>query len=544
MSLLFRRLTLPRAAALLAVVVTAACSGGAAPQATTTSIATGSPTPGAATPVSPGPEILPSPAATLDLADADPLLTISLAEAGDHLSGVSSLATGDFNVDGVTDLVIGTPFADGPDNGREDAGEAFVVFGRKGWSGKIDLANGGEAALHILGARAGDTLGFSVAGGDLNGDGVDDIIVGVPGSNGRDNERTDLGEAYVIFGRKDLGGTVDSLSLQQDFTLSAAEGFARLGTSFAVADVNGDEIGDLIAGAPFAGREPGTPPGGPRTTVGEVYVVFGAADLGGTVRVTLDQQDLTLTGSQKQDAFGQAVAAADVNGDGRLDIIVGARGVDGPDGERLDAGAGFIFFGRAAMPDKLSVEDADLTVLGTDRQDGLGERAAAGDLNGDGIADIVFTARTGDGLGNGRSNSGEVYIILGGPSLTGVRDLSTASVDTVIYGPVPVGLMGSAVAIAELDEEGLEDLAIGAALASASGRSSNGAVYITYGGDLPSRLDLATAGDLFLYGAGDSDAFGSGLAVGDINGDGRPELIVAAPGPDGAVGKVYALELP
>ena len=174
----------------------------------------------------------------------------------------------------------------------------------------------------------------------------------------------------------------------------------------------------------------------------------------------------------------------------------------------------------------------------------LSELEVYRDLNGDGIADIVFTARTGDGLGNGRSNSGEVYIILGGPSLTGVRDLSTASVDTVIYGPVPVGLMGSAVAIAELDEEGLEDLAIGAALASASGRSSNGAVYITYGGDLPSRLDLATAGDLFLYGAGDSDAFGSGLAVGDINGDGRPELIVAAPGPDGAVGKVYALELP
>lgn len=534
------------AAVLSAVLAVAACSGGGAPPLPATTAPGESPPAGSPAPVLPEPEIAPTPAASLDLANADPLLTLLVAEAGDLKTGIPSLATGDFNNDGVVDLLIGIPFADGPDNERSDAGEVFVIFGRDGLNGEIDLATD-EVGLHILGARAGDTLGFGVAGGDLNNDGVDDLIIGAPGSNGPQNERTDLGEAYVIFGHADLRGTVDILALEQDFTAIAAEGFARLGSSFAVADVNDDGISDLIAGAPFAGREAGAPVGGPRTTVGEVYILFGSSDLSGTVSVGLDQQDLTLVGTKELDAFGQAVAAGDVNGDGVADVIVGARGVDGLDGERLDAGAAFVFFGSAGLSEKLGAADADLTVLGGDPQDSLGDLAATGDLNGDGIADIALAARTGDGPENRRSNSGEVHVIFGGPSLGGALDLATADADAVIFGPISSGLMGSALVIADLNGEGLDDLAVGAALASGAGRPSNGMVYITLGGELPPSLDLTTEGDLFLYGAAESDALGSGLATGDIDADGRPELIVAASGaegPGGRTGKIYALRLP
>jgi hypothetical protein len=464
------------------------------------------------------------------------------------MTGNSSLATGDFNDDGVADLLIGMPFADGPDNEREDAGEAFVIFGRDGLKGEIDLAEN-EVGFHVLGALPGDNLGFGVASGDLNGDGIDDIIVGAPGSNGLANIRTDLGEAYVIFGHTDLGGRADMAAVEQDFTLIAAEGFARVGTSFALADVNGDGIEDLIAGAPFAGREPGTPPGGPRTSVGEVYVVFGSPNLRGRASVAEDQQDLILAGSGELDAFGQAVAAGDVNGDGTADIIVGARSFDGPEGNRRDSGAAFVFFGSSSLSGKLGVRDADLTVLGSDVGDALGEAVGVGDLNGDGVADIVAVARTGDGPENDRSSSGEAHVLLGGASVGGVLDLATGEADAAIYGPSPSGLMATALALGDLDGDGRDDITLGTPLATGKGRTRSGAAYVVFGNDLTGTIDLHwdVDGRLFVYGAAGGDGLGTGVAIGDINGDGRSEVILAAVGAQGPgerQGKIYVVSLP
>lgn len=489
-----------------------------------------------------------TPTASIDLAEAQPLLSLVTPDSLDIQTGISSLATGDFNGDGVDDLLIGLPFADGPDNTREDAGEALVIFGDPRIGGEMELS-GGEVGLHVLGALPGDTLGFGVASGDLNGDGIDDVIVGAPGSNGLANIRTDLGEAYVIFGRADLGGTVDTAEEQQDFTLIAAEGFARLGSSFAVADVNGDGIDDLIAGAPFAGREPGTPPGGPRTTVGEVYVVFGSPDLRGRKSVAEDQQDLTLSGGREMDSFGQSVAAADINGDELADIIVGAGGYDGPAEDRRAAGAVFVFLSSPAPPGKRGLDDADLTILGADPDDALGERVASGDFNGDGLADILMVARNADGPDGQRGESGEVYVLFGSDSLSGTLDLAADGPDAVVYGVDLVSLMGTAVATGDLDGDGLDDVVLGAPLASPQGRPQSGAVYVLYGKDLSAQTDLRREpGDaLFVYGPSAGDGLGTSATLGDLNSDGRLELVLAAAGDLGEAqrqGVIYVLSLP
>ena len=237
----------------------------------------------------------------VDLADAKPVVSITLPPGDVEPGAPSSVASGDFNGDGKTDLLVGAPYADGSNGTRPDAGEAYVIYGPL--SGEIDLSDQ-QPDVRILGAVSGDNFGGGVAAGDLNGDGIDDIIVGAPLSNGLKNIRTDMGEAYVIFGGSHIASTIDTASVQQDFDLLPAEGFSHLGGTFAVGDVNGDGIGDLIVGAPYAGRQPNTPPGSARTTVGEVYVVYGSASLHGQDTVALDQEDVRLSGVNQYDQFG------------------------------------------------------------------------------------------------------------------------------------------------------------------------------------------------------------------------------------------------
>ncbi len=153
--------------------------------------------------------------------------TILGATTNQHLSGngapatfdvnlgnlrARALATGDVNGDGIPDVVVGAPDATftvtpvgGPVQIRTGAGIAYVVLGKTALSGAIDTG-AGQADLSILGAKSGDKLGFSVAVGDVNGDGIDDIVIGAPGADfpGATTPppapRVDTGAAFVIFG--------------------------------------------------------------------------------------------------------------------------------------------------------------------------------------------------------------------------------------------------------------------------------------------------------------------------------------------------------
>ena len=486
----------------------------------------------------------------LDLAAASPLLTIQSADVDDLQTGGRSLARGDFNGDGVDDLLLGAPLGDGPDNSREDSGEAYVIYGSGGLEGEINLGEG-SGDLAILGALAGDNLGFSTIAGDLNGDGVDDIVVGAPGSNGLTNIRTDLGEAYVIFGSPSLRGTVDLAEEEQGFTLRAAEGFARVGTSFAVGDVNDDGIDDLIAGAPFAGRREGSRPGAPRTTEGEVYVVFGSPDLSGEKDVARGEEDVRLKGAQELDSFGQAVASADVNGDAIDDIIVTAQRADGPDDSRKESGEAYVFFGSAGLSGKVDAVEADVTVYGAEEGDALGDLASSGDLNGDGLADIVLSARFADGPDNARDGGGEAYVLFGSTALGGIVDLAEGAPDAVVYGRDPTDWIPSALALADVDADGRDDLALGAAYADGpqNFRSDGGEAYVLTGDGLEGEIDLGVDVEtpVFIYGPASGGQLGLGLLWLDLDGDGGQEMLLLAPGLLGAAqgpGRLYLVEVP
>ena len=560
-------------AALILTLIVAGCGDGeeeptAAPTASAPAGASPSPTAAGTTGGSPTPtqgagSEQPS---VIDLASAQPLLTIFAGEpvppptdqpTGDLRSDIPSLAVGDFNDDGIDDLLIGARFADGPNDSREDAGEAYVIFGSDDLPGTIDLAKG-EQGLTIFGATVGisapDGLGFSVAAGDVNGDGTDDIIVSSPFSEGPSADfRTDRGEVYVIFGRPDLGGTMDIADAPQDVTIVAAEGFSLLGDSIAIGDVNGDDIDDMILGAPFAGREPGSPQGGPRTELGETYVILGSRTLSGTISIPQKQQNLTISGPEQWSELGDAVAVGDINDDGLDDIITVAEASDQPNGERPNSGTAYVVFGSREMSGVVDTakHQQDLTILGAQDQEALGFCVSSGDVNGDHVDDIILVAQRANGAGGTRTTSGEAYVILGSSDLGGTIDVLANEQDITIFAAEAHDLLSSCLAGEDVNDDDVGDLILGTGFAAGpnDSRDRGGEAYVIFGSrDLPAALDL-TLGfrGLLLFGADAGDHFGAAMRTADLNGDGRREIILVASeadGPDNArrdAGEIYVI---
>ena len=369
-----------------------------------------------------------------DLSPADGFLV--QGRTGGGAAGFSVSTAGDVNGDGFADLVVGAPFGAG--NGNY-AGEAYVVFGKASGFGAevagrqvVDTINLAPAdGFTIQGESTGDAADWSVAAaGDVNGDGFADLILGAPHN---DNGGTNAGQAYVVFGKASGFGTeVDGLQVLDLATLSAAEGFLIQGdmpfdsASFSVSsagDVNGDGYADMIVGA-LDGDDAGP-------EAGEAYVVFGKASGFGTEvsgRQVLDLGSLApgegvvIQGDQSADRAGRSVSSAgDVNGDGYADLIVGA-----PFGDSgANAGAAYVVFGKATLLgtevngrqvlDVSNLTDHDgFTIQGDTTADEAGwSVAAAGDVNGDGFADLMVGAPFGD---DGGVDAGEAYVVFGGPS--------------------------------------------------------------------------------------------------------------------------------
>jgi hypothetical protein len=196
-------------------------------------------------------------ASLLKLADLDGTNGFRLVGTNeDDFSGQSVSLAGDVNGDGFGDLIVGGPRAESA-GGANDEGESYVVFGKASWAGtpSLDLSSlDGTNGFRLVGVDADTQSGFSVStAGDVNGDGLDDLIVGTASTAGPINN----GESYVVFGKESWVGT-PSLDLA---TLNGTNGFRLVGidpndvSGYSVSsagDVNGDGFDDVIVGAPFA----------------------------------------------------------------------------------------------------------------------------------------------------------------------------------------------------------------------------------------------------------------------------------------------------
>ncbi len=455
--------------------------------------------------------------------------------ADDHSGKVST--AGDVNGDGLDDLIVGAVGSD-PSN-KTNAGKSYVVFGKINDTAiNLSAIASGTGGFVINGENADDGSGVSVSNaGDVNGDGLDDLIVGAYKAD------STAGKSYVIFGKK------DSVTIDLSAIASGTGGFVINGESevnwsgFSVStagDVNGDGLDDLIVGAFLANTS---------------YVIFGKIDNTAIYlsAIASGTGGFVINGEMRNDWNGQSVSTAgDVNGDGLDDLIVGANGA------KSGTGKSYVIFGKKDSTtidlSAIASGTGGFVINGENTNDWSGVSvSSAGDINGDGLDDLIIGAQYA--TPSGKSNAGKSYVVFGKTDSTAIN-LSTIASGTggfVINGENTSDWNGKSVSTAgDVNGDGLDDLIVGSPYKIESDGSTleAGKSYVIFGKIDSTAIDLSAiasgTGGFIINGENIGDRNGVSVSTaGDVNGDGLDDLIVgaigASPSNKSGAGKSYVI---
>lgn len=413
-----------------------------------------------------------SPSISDDIADAPARVLLGGAAYDKFGLIVSSL--GDLNGDGADELGVVS---------RSPAA-VNVIAGARGQPG-----GGPTTALRLQGA--GEVLGLALTGGgDLNGDGFDDFAAT---SSRPDASGAPVQEVQVFYGQSGIVRNFVRATIQAP----SNNGTFGIGLQM-LKDVDGDGFADLvITASPF-----GSP-----VQPGAVFLYRGSAT--GLSAVP----SWSYTATDATDAFGAAVfATGDLNGDELSDFVVTTGGDAGTDGyARVFHFLGDVS-GKPAGPE---------SVTGTQRGDGFGASVAGGDFNGDGFGDLLIGSPEFDPSPES-IDAGQLTEFQGSPRGLGSSGITRVGTPSARYAT-------SVANIGDVSGDGIDDAAVGAPIASADGPFNNGQVFVYFGG----ATGLQTHYDMTEAGASGYDLYGAAVSSKvDIDGDGRADLALCAPGHD------------
>lgn len=433
-----------------------------------------------------------NPPAVLDLATLkkEQGVLIQGAHSSDLL-GFKVAEAGDFNDDGVSDIIVGAYTS--TRKGRSKAGTCYVIYGSTAPPPSIDLARLTQAqGLTIQGAEPKERLGVSVSGlGDFNNDGISDVVVGT--LSHRVNGNGSHGKFYVLFGSAKPPATIDLASIKEEQGFCAKDVGARsFGYDVSTfGDFNHDGLTDIVAGAfstnpDYLGWRP------------LAYIIYGTrTGRFGFERDQFSYEDgVKIESTARERLIGRVSSIGDFNNDGVDDIVVGTIFLG--DSKQKNTGVAYVIYGSRVFS-SVNLESLTrrqgLIIKGAAPGDRLGMSVSRlGDFNNDGVTDILVGAPSADRFG--RKDIGEAYIIYGSTKPPAAINLATltGSQGLIIEGAAANDRFGSRLkSFGDFNNDGISDAYIGAAGATANGRINSGASYVIYGlKNPPNRINAAT----------------------------------------------------
>lgn len=466
------------------------------------------------------------------------------------------VAVTDLNGDGFPDVVLCPFFSDsGPDRSRQFAGQVNVFLGNGGIGGVRAIATEPAAgALKIYGPGFNADFGARVAAGDVDGDGIGDLLVGADERRNFINGvlvNPGKGRAYLIRGRAGISGAIDLASPPENVTtILGVDDGDYTGTWVSLADVDGDGRLDLLISVP-GGDGPAN--AGP-TDVGEAVVVFNSrSGFPPVINLASPPKGVSVTrifGIDAGDGFGGTIVGADLNGDGKADLAIGSRdgafvtvGTDGPNNSRPGGGEVQVLRGGrlpASINLAAGLPRGTTTLYGAEAGGSFGEEL------------ITHTIITGNlpTLGIGALYSaqafGEAWLVPASLAVSGrVIDMASPPAGVVhIIGPEFFSLAGDTLAAGDIDGDGFGDLLVGSPFAkTVRNGSGDGRVDVIYGQALwPALINLAQPALGYrraIIGAADKgDMLAYSMTAADLDLDGRDDAVPNAMGSDGVRNRV------